>query len=75
MRKNRECEKAGLGVASEWRGAGAGPNQALALRSGARRVRYQWSFMLKAFFIVTVRWSSTVPSRARVCVCTLSTSA
>ncbi len=35
----------------------------------------QWSFMLKAFFIVTVRWSSTVPSRARVCVCTLSTTA
>ena len=28
---------AGLGVASEWRGAGAGPNQALALRSGAQR--------------------------------------
>ena len=75
MQKNRECERAGLGVASEWRGFGTGPNQALALRSGAQRQCYQWSFMLKAFFIVTVRWSSTVPSRARVCVCTLSTSA
>ena len=71
----RECEKAGPGLASEWRGFGTGPNQALALRSGAQRQCYQWSFMLKAFFIVIVRWSSTVPSRERVCVCTLSTSA
>ena len=35
--KNKVLEFAGPGVASEWRGFGAGPNQALALRSGAQR--------------------------------------